>query len=66
LWHERTLRSVANMTRQDAAEFMALAAEAEVRAQVELFPLAAANDALVRLARDEVKGAAVLEMGVSR
>jgi propanol-preferring alcohol dehydrogenase len=65
LWHERTLRSVANMTRQDAAEFMALAAEAEVRAQVELFPLAAANDALACLARDEVKGAAVLEMGAS-
>jgi propanol-preferring alcohol dehydrogenase len=62
LWHERTLRSVANMTRQDATEFMALAAEAGVRAQVELFPFTEANEALARLARDEVKGAAVLEV----
>jgi propanol-preferring alcohol dehydrogenase len=62
LWHERTLRSVANMTRQDATEFMALAAEAGVRAQIELFPLTGANEALARLARDEVRGAAVLEV----
>jgi propanol-preferring alcohol dehydrogenase len=62
LWHERTLRSVANMTRQDAEEFMALAATAAVRAQVEIFPLADANEALLHLARDEVRGAAVLEV----
>ena len=65
LWHERTLRSVANMTRQDAHEFMALAAEIPVRAQFELFALADANDALARLARDEVRGAAVLQVQAS-
>ena len=46
LWRERSLRSVANMTRQDAAELMALAAEAGVRAEIETFPLEDANRAL--------------------
>ena len=48
LWHERSLRSVANMTRADAQEFMDLAATAGVRARYEVFPLEAANDALAR------------------
>jgi propanol-preferring alcohol dehydrogenase len=62
LWHERSLRSVANMTRADAQEFMDLAAEAEVRASYEVFPLDAANDALLAIATDAVRGAAVLQM----
>jgi propanol-preferring alcohol dehydrogenase len=62
LWRERTLLSVANMTRLDAEEFMALASEAGVRAEVETFPLEAAADALLAIAGDEVRGAAVLEV----
>jgi propanol-preferring alcohol dehydrogenase len=62
LWHERTLRSVANMTRTDAQEFMDLAALAGVRVSYEVFPLDAANDALLAVATDAVRGAAVLEV----
>jgi propanol-preferring alcohol dehydrogenase len=60
LWEERSLRSVANMTRHDAEEFMALAAEAGVRTSFETFPLEDANDALAAIAADRVQGAAVL------
>jgi propanol-preferring alcohol dehydrogenase len=62
LWRERSLRSVANMTRRDAEEFMNLAVEADVRTSFETFPLEAANDALAAIASDAVQGAAVLEM----
>jgi propanol-preferring alcohol dehydrogenase len=62
LWRERSLRSVANVTRRDAEEFMALAAEANVRAQYDTYPLAAANDALAAIAADSVRGSAVLEV----
>jgi propanol-preferring alcohol dehydrogenase len=60
LWGERSLRSVANLTRQDAEEFMALAPQVPVRTQVEIAPLANANEVLARLRRGEVRGAAVL------
>jgi len=60
LWRERSLRSVANMTRQDAEEFMAVAAEVGIRAEVSAYPLEAANDALGAIASDAVRGAAVL------
>lgn len=60
LWRERSLRTVANMTRVDAAEFMALAVEAHVRTSFETFPLEAANEALTAIASDRVRGAAVL------
>jgi propanol-preferring alcohol dehydrogenase len=63
LWGERVLRSVANATRQDAEELLALAAEIPVRTEVETFPLDAANDVLLRLKRSEIRGAAVLEVG---
>ena len=66
LWRERTLRSVANMTRRDAEEFMAIAAEAPVRAEVEIYPLDAAGDALIAIAHDAVRGAAVLDVNVAR
>jgi propanol-preferring alcohol dehydrogenase len=62
LWHERSLRSVANMTRADAQEFMDLAAAAGVRAEFEVFPLDAANDALAAIKADAVRGAAVLQV----
>jgi propanol-preferring alcohol dehydrogenase len=60
LWRERCIRSVANFTRADATEFLALAAEVPIRAQVQEFPLAAAADALDRLAAGEISGSAVL------
>ena len=60
LWGERVLRSVANLTRRDGEEFLALAPLVPVRTRVERYPLALANDALARLRRGEVTGAAVL------
>jgi propanol-preferring alcohol dehydrogenase len=62
LWQERNLRSVANMTRRDAQEFMELAAVAGVRSEMEIFPLDAAGDALLAIAEDRVRGAAVLRI----
>lgn len=59
LWGERVLRSVANLTRGDAEEFLALAPAVPVRTHVEPFPLARANEALARL-RAGLRGAAVL------
>jgi len=60
LWEERTLCSVANLTRRDAEEFLALAPRVPVRTTVETFPLAQANDALERLRAGRIHGAAVL------
>jgi propanol-preferring alcohol dehydrogenase len=61
LWWERTVCSVANFTRQDAREFLDLAARIPIRTETELHPLKDANVALARLARGEVRGAAVLD-----
>ncbi len=60
LWQERSIRSVANFTRADATEFLALAAEVPIRAQVREFPLAAAGEALDQLAAGAISGSAVL------
>ena len=60
LWGERTLRSVANLTRNDGDEFLQIAAQIPVQTVVETFPLEAANDALDRLRSGQVRGAAVL------
>ena len=60
LWEERVLRSVANLTREDAAEFLALAPRAHVKTTVVPMKLAEANAALERLRRGELTGAAVL------
>ena len=60
LWGERTLTSVANLTRADGAEFMALAARIPLRTEVEVHPLAEANRALHRLRTGALRGAAVL------
>jgi propanol-preferring alcohol dehydrogenase len=65
LWGERAVRSVANLTRRDGEEFLALAPTVPVRAHVELFPLAEANDALSRLRSGQVTGAAVLTTGLA-
>ena len=60
LWGERVLRSVANLTRRDGEEFLALAPRVPIRTEVEEFPLGQANEALDRLRRGDVRGAAVL------
>ena len=60
LWGERTLRSVANLTRADGEEFLALAPRVPVRTEVESFPLTQANQALERLRAGTLNGAAAL------
>jgi alcohol dehydrogenase, propanol-preferring len=65
LWEERMVRSVANLTRQDGAEFLALAPEIPVRTEVEVFPLEQANEALERLRSGALKGSAVLNIDAS-
>src|SRR5436190_8815694 len=60
LWGERVVRSVANLTRRDGEEFLALAPSVPVRTNVEAFPLEAANEALAKLRRGDVRGALVL------
>ncbi len=62
LWGERQVVSVANLTRSDGEEFLALAARAGVRTEVDVVPLAAANEALARLKRGDVRGAFVLSL----
>jgi propanol-preferring alcohol dehydrogenase len=60
LWHERTIRSVANLTRQDAREFLALAATASIKTRVTKYALVDANRALADLRAGNIRGAAVL------
>ena len=60
LWWERSIRSVANVTRADAREFLALAAEIRITTDTETFALADANEALARLAAGRLAGTAVL------
>ena len=62
LWEERSICSVANLTRRDGAEFMELAPKVPVRAEVETFALEQANEALDRLRSGKIHGAAVLVM----
>ncbi len=63
LWGERTVRSVANLTRQDGETFLALAPRVPVRTETEALPLARANEALDRLRSGRLRGAAVLLPG---
>ncbi len=60
LWRERVVRSVANLTRRDGEEFLALAPRIPVRTEVEPVPLSQADAALARLRAGDVRGAAVL------
>jgi propanol-preferring alcohol dehydrogenase len=62
LWEERSVRSVANLTRRDGEELLALAPQVPVRTEIETFALEEANDALDRLRRGDVRGAAVLRL----
>ena len=65
LWEERVLRSVANLTRRDGEEFLALAPQVPVRAVVEAFPLERANKALEDMRAGRIYGSAVLEVATS-
>jgi len=60
LWGERVIRSVANLTRRDGEEFLAIAPKVPVRTEVETFALDQANEALTRLRDGRITGAAVL------
>ncbi|MCI4356954.1 MAG: zinc-dependent alcohol dehydrogenase family protein [Thermoplasmata archaeon] len=60
LWDERVVRSVANLTRADAAEYLALAEQIPIRTTTTSFPLREANEALARLRSGQIEGAAVL------
>ena len=60
LWGERQLRSVANMTRQDARDFVTLATNIGIRPRTTVFPLDQVNDALAAVANDAIDGAAVV------
>ncbi len=61
LWGERTVRSVANLTRKDGEEFLSIAAKTRIHTTVQRFDLAQANVALARLRAGTIEGAAVLE-----
>jgi propanol-preferring alcohol dehydrogenase len=63
LWEERSVRSVANLTRADGDAFLALAARIPLVVHAEVFPLAQANEALARLRQGRLAGAAVLTTG---
>lgn len=60
LWEERTVRSVANLTRKDGEDLLAIAPKIPVQTEVEEFPLVQANEALGRLREGKLQGAAVL------
>ena len=60
LWEERVMRSVANLTRRDGEEFLAIAPQVPVKTDVQTFPLEQANQALERLRKGQIQGAAVL------
>lgn len=60
LWGERTIRSVANLTRKDGEEFFDIVKQAGIRTEIEPFPLERANEALERLRQGRLSGAAVL------
>jgi alcohol dehydrogenase, propanol-preferring len=63
LWHERTVRSVANLTRQDGEEFLPLARSVPVRTEIRTYPLGDANRALDDMRHGRVRGSAVLVIG---
>jgi propanol-preferring alcohol dehydrogenase len=62
LWHEHSVRSVANLTRQDGEEFIGLAPEVPVETEIQLYPLAEANRALDDMRHGRVRGTAVLQI----
>lgn len=65
LWEERVIRSVANLTRRDGEELLAIAPRVPVRTEIQVFPLEQANEALDLLRRGRVQGALVLQISRS-
>jgi propanol-preferring alcohol dehydrogenase len=63
LWGERSLRSVANLTRIDGEEFLSIAARIDLQSEIHPYPLAAANQALADLRDGKFNGSAVLTVG---
>jgi len=61
LWEERSIRSVANLTRRDAEEFFAIARRYKIATQRKVFPLDQANEALNALRAGEIVGTAVIK-----
>jgi len=62
LWQEKEIKSVANVTRKDAQDFLPLAAEIPIIPEVQEFKLEEANEALLRLKQGKIQGAAVLRI----
>ena len=62
LWGEKKVKSVANVTRRDAEEFLAIARGIPIRTEVEVFPLEEANQVLKKMKASQIKGAAVLKI----
>jgi propanol-preferring alcohol dehydrogenase len=62
LWLEKEIKSVANITRQDVAQFLVLAAEMRLKPETRIYPLADANVALRELANRQIRGAKVLRI----
>ncbi|MGZ9226250.1 MAG: alcohol dehydrogenase catalytic domain-containing protein, partial [Anaerolineales bacterium] len=62
LWMEKEIKSVANVTRQDVREFLALAAEAEIKPEVQEYALKDANQALLEMKQGKIRGAKVLRI----
>jgi propanol-preferring alcohol dehydrogenase len=62
LWNERTIRSVANLTRKDGNEFLKLAPQVPIKTEIQIFLLPQANEALNNLRKGNIRGAAVLMM----
>jgi propanol-preferring alcohol dehydrogenase len=60
LWGEKSIQSIANLTREDARAFFALLPKTSIRTEVSVYPLEKANQALVDLKRGALKGAAVI------
>jgi len=66
LWGERTIKSIANLTRQDAHEFLHMASQVNIKTSVNVMPMSAANEALERLRNGDISGAIVLVPGLKQ
>ncbi|MGD9651865.1 MAG: alcohol dehydrogenase, partial [Candidatus Dadabacteria bacterium] len=62
LWMEKEIKSVANVSRRDAADFLKIAAEINLRPEIEEYPLEDANEALIQLKEGRIRGAKVLKL----
>ncbi len=63
LWEERTIRSVANSTRQDVIDFLNVAAEIPIKTEIELYDLEDVNEVMLKMKRSQINGSSVLQIG---